>query len=164
MRYLHHLRSRSWELIDENSQVFSFNGKKSYVMALELPSYGVERSFKFISPSTWSDIRKGGFFSPVIKEYGENFELLNEYRDFKYDADAGSVIGFQVSGISGVLPLSPRAKYIVLHTDQKELSKVSMYLWDGFRARNVSGPEELNSRGLVVKPHLPEGAFLFYIK
>lgn len=155
------MSASDFEVITNTSPVFQFDGQKSYVMALEIPEVNSKRVLEFWSIPTVSHIKKGGFFSPIVKTLDEQFNEIGRYDGFKFDATDS--IGLQKSGIHGQIPLNSGIRYVIFYTNEDELKGNTYYLRPYERDIPISTPEDLNDPSLVVQPHLPEGAFLLKI-
>lgn len=161
------LSSSSWDMITESSQVFEFDGFKSYVMAIELPDINNDITFKFKSMQTVSNVKKGGYFSPIIRIYNKEFQEIEKYSDFGCNDD--------YAGPTGTMHLSKQSKYIVMYTGEKELQGGTRFYWNGSVAYCISkqrpGAGFAPMPGMAPvpvtvyeRPHIPEGAFIIEIQ
>ncbi len=136
--------SADWEILDENAQVFEFEGFKGYVLAYELPAVGRDRTFGFASLPTTSHIKTRGVFNPVFRAFDTEFRELAIFRDFPMNPQRGI--------FEGQFHLPLQAKYLIIHTTRENLQKSGAYIY-----RSNEGGMWFTST--VANPILPEGAF-----
>ena len=135
--------SADWEILDENAQVFEFNGFKTYLLAYDLPAVGKSRRFSFISLPTTSHISTRGVFNPCFRVLDGQFKELSQFEDFPLTADGT---------FEGAFNIPPEGKYLIVHTNREKLSGSGT-----FEYTSVEGGMAFTST--VKNPMLPEGAF-----
>ena len=96
--------SADWEILDENAQVFEFNGFKSYLLAYSLPAVGKARRFSFISLPTTSHISTRGVFNPCFRVLDSEFKELSVFEEFPLTADGT---------FEGDFAIPPNGKYLI---------------------------------------------------
>jgi hypothetical protein len=154
--------SSYYHVIDENNQVFNFNGDKSYVLSLALPQLEKNLSIKIKSFEANPGMRvsQGGFFVPVVEFYDKEFShIKTEIADNFTVNDNLAALDISV-GYEGSFDLPKKTAYILIHTSSKYFGQSKSYCWDGDRFSPING----DACGTTyTRPNIPEGKLIVTI-
>jgi len=151
------------ELITQDSDIYIFDGFKSYVASFDIPGSGKKRLLRVNSrqiTDTFGAYR-GGFFLPTVRVYDSEFNELLVSSDFKFEEEGQNAL--KGAGVQGSVTVPENGKYVVIHTTGRDLSRYTVFGWTGKRTCNATnGVPRCGNK--VSIPGIPEGALLISIE